>query len=112
MHRGRETQLHGSLLRLLLLLGWLTISSANILHDIPKSNPLNIDWDPAPSPEDGPPLSAGALRDKSLLPAEIGGILGAYVFVVCIVGIALLLLGRKLRMSVQRAAKAESPWEH
>lgn len=91
---------------LMYILGWGATTSANLLTDIPKSNPLNIDWDPAPSPEDGPPLSAGALRDKKLLPAEIGGILAAYVLAVIVVGIALLLIGRKLRMSVQRAAKA------
>lgn len=104
MYGGIETKIHAS--SLLLLFSWMSKSSANVLTDIPKSNPLNIDWDPAPSPEDGPPLSAGALRDKSLLPAEIGGILGAYIFVVILVGIALVVVGRKLRLSTQRAAKA------
>jgi len=90
---------------LILLLGWSAISSANILTDIPKSNPLGIDWDPAPSPEDGPPLSAGALRDPSYLPAQIGGIVGAYLFSVCIVGIFIILLGRRLRRGITRSAK-------
>ncbi|KAG0649871.1 hypothetical protein D0Z07_3650 [Hyphodiscus hymeniophilus] len=91
---------------LLLLAGWSGISTANILHHIPKNNPLNIDWDPAPSPEDGPPLSAGALRNPAYLPAEIGGIVGAYIFSVCIVGLAIILIGRKLRRQVSQAAKA------
>lgn len=64
---------------------------------ITASNPLGIDYDPAPSPEDGPPLSAGALRNKSYLPAEIGGIVGAYVFIVVTLLVALWTVGRKLR---------------
>lgn len=70
-----------------------------------RSNPLNLDWDPAPSPEDGPPLSAGALRDKSYLPAEIGGIVGAYVFVVITILLALFFVGRRLRKARELAAQ-------
>ena len=62
----------------------LTFSSALTIKL--RSNPLGIDYDPAPSPEDGPPLSAGALRNPAYLPAEIGGIVGAYVLVVSVVG--------------------------
>lgn len=90
----------------LLLAGWSGISTANILKDIPKNNPLNIDWYPAPSPEDGPPLSAGALRNPAYLPAQIGGIVGAYLLSAGIVGIAIILLGRKLRRQVTQSAKA------
>ncbi|KAE8444246.1 hypothetical protein EG329_000746 [Mollisiaceae sp. DMI_Dod_QoI] len=103
MHRGTETAITPALLLLFIYSG---ISSANILYDPPKNNPLNIDWDPAPSPEDGPALSAHASRNKALLPAQIGGILGAYLFAVCVVGITLILIGRKLRLQVQRATKA------
>ncbi|CZR68397.1 uncharacterized protein PAC_18296 [Phialocephala subalpina] len=103
MHRGTDTAINPPLILLFILSG---ISSANILFDPPKNNPLNIDWDPAPSPEDGPPASAHASRDPALIPAQVGAILGAYLFSVCIVGIALILIGRKLRLSVQRAAKA------
>lgn len=106
MPRSIGIQINGSSLVVLLFLSWSKISSANILYDIPKNNPLNIDWYPAPSPEDGPPLSAGALRNKAYLPAEIGGILGAYILSVIVVGIAIIVLGRRLRMSVQKAAKA------
>lgn len=70
-----------------------------------RSNPLNIDWDPAPSPEDGPPLSAGALRDKHYLGAEIGGIVGAYVFVVVTLLLALFFVGRRLRKATELAAQ-------
>ncbi|KAG9229984.1 hypothetical protein BJ875DRAFT_473463 [Amylocarpus encephaloides] len=62
---------------------------------------LGIDWSPAPSPENGPPLSASALRDKSLLPAEIGGIVGAYLFSLCLVALFLVTCGRKARQRAQ-----------
>ncbi|PBP25394.1 hypothetical protein BUE80_DR003873 [Diplocarpon rosae] len=81
-------------------------SAANILYDVPKSNPLNIYWDPAPSPEDGPPLSAGASRDKSLIPAQVGAILGSYIFCICIFGILLTVLGRRLRNRVKASPRA------
>ncbi|KAH8808573.1 hypothetical protein F5884DRAFT_376289 [Xylogone sp. PMI_703] len=91
----------------ILLLGWIPLrASANIITDPPKHNPLGIDWYPAPSPEDGPPLSRGASRDKSLLPAQIGGIVGAYVFSVCVVALGLVLVGRKLRRKIQEASRA------
>ncbi|KAL3420877.1 hypothetical protein PVAG01_07322 [Phlyctema vagabunda] len=70
------------------------------------SNPLGIDWDPAPSPEDGPPLSANASRDKSLLPAQISAIVGSYVFCVCLVGLILLILNRRLRRQLQKSTGA------
>jgi hypothetical protein len=104
MRVGLDTAISVNLI--LLLAGWPGISTANILTDIPKHNPLNIDWYPAPSPEDGPPLSAGALRNPAYLPAQIGGIVGAYLFAVSIVGFALILVGRKLRRQVTQSAKA------
>ncbi|ELR01694.1 hypothetical protein VC83_00925 [Pseudogymnoascus destructans] len=72
-----------------------------------RGNPLDIDWDTAPSPEDGPLLSARALRDKSFLPAEIGGIVGAYVFVVVTILLALFFVrrGRRLRKARELAAQ-------
>ena len=92
---------------LILLLGcWTTISSASILTDIPKSNPLGIDWYPAPSPEDGPPLSAGASRNPALLPVQIGSIVGAYLVSACIVSVALIWLSRKLRRLALQSEKA------
>ncbi|KAI9683873.1 MAG: hypothetical protein M1829_004207 [Trizodia sp. TS-e1964] len=68
--------------------------------------PLGIDWDPAPSPEDGPPLSRNASRDPSLLPAQIGGIVGAYAGVVLICGFCLVLIGRRLRLRAQTSSKS------
>ncbi|TVY80893.1 hypothetical protein LSUE1_G005299, partial [Lachnellula suecica] len=83
-----------------LLLTWASISSASVLANVPRNPVLGIDNDPAPSPENGPPLSANASRDKSLLPAQIGGIVGAYLFSVCVVGLILILIGRKLRREI------------
>lgn len=53
--------------------------------------------DPAPSPEDGPPASFNATRDKQRLPYEICGVVGGYVFTVLIWGVLLLTVGRKMR---------------
>lgn len=68
-----------------------------------NNNPLNIDWDPAPPPEDGPPLSAGALRDTAYLPAQIGGIVGAYALSLVVVAATLLLLAKKRRQHLEAA---------
>jgi hypothetical protein len=83
-----------------LILSAGSVTSASNIN--PRGNPLGIYYDPAPSPEEGPPLSAGALRDPTYLPAEIGGIVGAYVFVLGIFGIALLLIGRRRRKLAAR----------
>ncbi|KAH6633275.1 hypothetical protein C7974DRAFT_392444 [Boeremia exigua] len=53
--------------------------------------------DPAPSPEDGPPASFHATREKGRLPYEICGLVGGYVLTVLIWGILLLTVGRKMR---------------
>ncbi|KAI9782765.1 MAG: hypothetical protein M1816_001717 [Peltula sp. TS41687] len=60
-------------------------------------NPLNIDRDPAPPPDQGPPLSRGASRDKSLLGAQIGAIVGSYILFIIVLGTFLALVGRRLR---------------
>lgn len=65
------------------------------------NNPLGIDWSPAPAPEDGPPFSAGALRDPKYLPAEIGGIVAAYGLSLVLVAITLLSLAKKRREHLQ-----------
>lgn len=90
-----------------LLISYVHISSADLLHDVPKNNPLGIDWDPAPSPEDGPPLSAGASRDRSLLPGQIGGIVGAYFIVIAFVSVALFFAHRRLRQQGILAIRAK-----
>lgn len=78
-------------------------ASSSTAFSIPKKlqlRALGIDLSPAPSPENGPPFSAGASRDKALLPVQIGGIVGAYLFCVCVVGLVLLFCGRKARRAL------------
>jgi hypothetical protein len=58
---------------------------------------LILDYSPAPSPEEGPPASAGALRDPAFLPAQIGGIVGAYAFSLVLVALLLLALSKTRR---------------
>ncbi|KAG5948689.1 hypothetical protein E4U53_006174 [Claviceps sorghi] len=65
------------------------------------SNPLNIDWSPAPSPEDGPAFSAHALRDSKYLPVEIAGLVAAYGLSLVLVAITLLALSKKRREHLQ-----------
>ncbi len=62
---------------------------------------VEIDRAPAPPPEEGPPISRTASRDRGLLPGQIGGIFGAYVLAVIVIGAALLVVGRRLRRSAQ-----------
>jgi hypothetical protein len=61
---------------------------------------------PAPAPEDGPPLSFNASREKALLPAQICGIVGAYVLTVLIWGVLLLTVGRKMRRNAETSPKS------
>lgn len=58
---------------------------------------LALDFSPAPPPEEGPELSAGALRDPAYLPAQIGGIAGAYAFSLVLVALLLLVLSKTRR---------------
>ncbi|KAI9884196.1 MAG: hypothetical protein M1823_004012 [Watsoniomyces obsoletus] len=85
----------------LALLLFITIASA-APEAIPDRNPLNIEWGPAPAPEDGPPLSRSASRDKSLLGAQVGAIVGAWVFFVLVLGGYLQFIGRRLRADALR----------
>lgn len=65
---------------------------------------VSIDEGPAPSPEDGPPFSAHATRNRALLPYQIVGVVGSYVATVLILGTLLLTLGRTLRRRAQEMA--------
>ena len=70
---------------------------------------VNIDLGPAPLPQDGPPFSAHASRDKALLPYQIVGIVGSYIGSVLIIGVLLLTVGRTRRKrALERAAEARS----
>ena len=57
-------------------------------------------------PECGPPLAYGAIRDKSKLPAQIAGLVGAYVFFLVATGSLLLTWGRRMRKKVEVATGA------
>ncbi|EGS19637.1 uncharacterized protein CTHT_0041160 [Thermochaetoides thermophila DSM 1495] len=59
--------------------------------------PLILDYSPAPPPEEGPPLSRNAIRDPAYLPAQIGGIVGAYAFSLLLVACLLLALSKSRR---------------
>src|SRR5205809_8016238 len=77
---------------------FLHLSEASSSSEIERdNNPLNINWDPAPPPDEGPSLSAGALRDPAYLPAEIGGILGSYALSLVVVATLLLFLSKRRR---------------
>ncbi|KAK2013318.1 hypothetical protein LZ32DRAFT_260854 [Colletotrichum eremochloae] len=68
------------------------------VHETRNDNTLNINQDPAPSPEDGPPASAGALRDPtSYLPYQIGAIVGSYGVSLVLVAVLLLILSKRRR---------------
>lgn len=75
-----------------------------------QSNPLGIDWNPAPSAEDGPPGAKDALRNPAYLPAQIGGIVGSYAFSLVLVALILLALSKKRRERL-RAAEDFDLWE-
>ncbi|KAI9806122.1 MAG: hypothetical protein M1833_004529 [Piccolia ochrophora] len=73
--------------------------------DPTSSSPLGVYWALAPAPEDGPPLSATASRDKALLPAQIGAIVGAYLLVVVVFGLLWLFVGRRLRSKIETSRR-------
>ncbi len=93
--------LHSSPFRFLLALLSSTVKAfpSNIWH-------VSIEKGPAPAPEDGPPLSASAIRDRTYLPIQIGSIIGAYLLFVLIAGSALLLVGRRLRRAAQASPRS------
>ncbi|KAK5132726.1 hypothetical protein LTR08_008692 [Meristemomyces frigidus] len=90
--------------------GYLSYTALVLLSTIPPISALtdlwavHIDNGPAPSPEDGPPFSAHATRDRALLPYQIAGVVGSYVATVVVVGTLLLTVGRKLRRRAQDMA--------
>ncbi|KAK6956507.1 hypothetical protein Daesc_001785 [Daldinia eschscholtzii] len=84
-----------SSLQLVLFLLYPTLApfcSASVIQDLESNY-----FDPAPKPEEGPSLSAGALRSTSYLPAQIGGIVGSYAFSLVVVAVIILLLAKKRR---------------
>ncbi len=92
----------GRLALLSLLTSFLISSSVAIPTNIWH---VSIFQGPAPAPEDGPPLSASALRDPSFIPIQVGSIVGAYLLFVIATVIALLLVGRRLRRAAQASPR-------
>ncbi|XXG95414.1 Clr6 histone deacetylase associated PHD protein-2 Cph2 [Hypoxylon texense] len=95
MQPGLYSKPRSSLRSVLLLLSFLTFApfcSASVIQDLQSNY-----FDPAPAPQDGPTLSAGALRDTAYLPAQIGGLVGSYALSLVIVAAALLILAKKRR---------------
>lgn len=66
---------------------------------------VSIFQGPVPAPEDGPPLSASALRDSSYIPPQVGSIIGAYLLFVIATVIALVFVGRRLRRAAQASPR-------
>ncbi|KAL9115080.1 MAG: hypothetical protein Q9227_000874 [Pyrenula ochraceoflavens] len=83
---------------LTIVLAFATFYFSSLAHARPG---INIDNDPAPPPDKGPPLSAHASRDKSLLPYQIAGIIGAYIVFSGTFLTLLLTVGRRLRRKVE-----------
>ena len=82
----------------------------NLSYAAPATESKNI-WvvsifrGPAPSPEDGPPASANALRDPSKLPYQGIGIACAYLVWLACIGTALLILTRRRKQRQQQPEK-------
>ncbi|KAL2266150.1 hypothetical protein VTJ83DRAFT_5502 [Remersonia thermophila] len=70
---------------------------------LPRRSPL-LDTS-IKSAEEGPPLSAGTTRDRSILPAQLGGIAGAYALSLLLVAVILLALSKKRREHLKNRDK-------
>lgn len=86
MARGRQVYLTFA--------AWVLLSGKPVVADLWS---VNIDESPAPPPALGPPFSANASRDMSLLPYQIVGIVGSYLCVIFFIGTLLLTIGRRAR---------------
>ena len=89
---------------------YLSYTALVLLSTVVESDAISDLWavsiwnSPAPSPQDGPPFSAHASRNRELLPYQIVGIVGSYVGSILILGILLLTVGRRLRRRAQEMA--------
>ncbi|KAK2861478.1 hypothetical protein FQN49_004154 [Arthroderma sp. PD_2] len=80
----------------LLLLQSIPIRAASIWG-------ASIWTDPAPPPDQGPPISASAIRDTALLWREIVAIVATYIAIVSLLLGCLLTVGRRLRRGAQES---------
>lgn len=62
---------------------------------------ITIWREPAPSPEDGPPASANALRDPHKLKYEVTGIVCAYIAWVLLTAVVIIIIGRRIQRKEQ-----------
>lgn len=69
---------------------------------------FHIDNEPAPPPDQGPPASRGALRDRSKLKYEVIGIVGAYITWILLTFFFLFFIGKKLRRRIQTSNRSLS----
>jgi hypothetical protein len=69
---------------------------------------IHIDNGPAPPPDKGPPISRGALRDKSKLKFEIIGIVGAYIVWQIVTWLLLIFVGKRFRRRIQTSNRTLS----
>lgn len=65
------------------------------------------DWNASPPPEVGPPGAYNAIVDKAYLPAQIGGIVGAYALSLVLVAALLLILSKKRREQLRNSEEEE-----
>jgi len=79
------------------LLPSLVHAQQQLTHSILSERNFDPLGQDTPSPQDGPPVSQDALRDFAYLPAQIGGIVGAYAVSLVLVAITLLSLAKKRR---------------
>ncbi|KAK5102307.1 hypothetical protein LTR70_000092 [Exophiala xenobiotica] len=80
---------------LLAVLFFVSLSYAAPTTESKRIWTISVFRGPAPSPEDGPPASANALRDPSKLKYEAVGIVCAYLVWLVFTGIALLIVARR-----------------
>lgn len=80
------------------------------LLDVAETAPGNLilDYSPAPPPEEGAPAAAGAIRDPAYLPAQVGGIVGAYALCLVLVAVLLLVFSKRRREHLTNGADAEN----
>ena len=86
---------------ILLLLAWFCHFSLSVSASPESIWHVSIFDGPALPPGKGSPLQASALRNKAYLPAQIAGIVAAYVVSILVIGSALLFVGRRLRRAAQ-----------
>lgn len=91
-----------------------TFTFTSVLHSLRATAQPHGVWHvdiltgPAPPPDEGPPLSAGALRDRSKLKYEVVGIVGAYLCWLLFTLVLLLFVGKKLRRKTQTSNQSLS----